>query len=300
MAKEFVQALTSTPTRNIFYEDVGFAFRGTRTPRSYAEYVRRVTEYASAYGMQATGIHLKVGAIDTPEEIKHTDASADQLAQCLDRLQPEVAIGVYQWSPFSAAVLEWKAKGNHQDTKFFMYLTPEFYGRKKEYMVKQDIRKYVDATLETAKTLEGRADFLVLLEPYGSGLFISPSTFQQYVLPVYQLVARGTSLPVIVHMPGRTRKILPFLEESDISGLQAIDNVDLATVLENTKVRPIGNVDEHLLLRGASIQTLDHDFKRCATTYGGPWIVHTDFWIPWNADPRKVRHLSDLVRRSNN
>jgi len=277
--KDFVKSLRNGKMdRFLFFESVKFAF--AREPKSYGEYLRRSVEYAEEYSMDAIPFTLR---------FKKEIIAPDQVIKELSRINTTLSLGLEYSAPFTRTARE------VGPTRFFLelYENPEIKGR---------ILLNTKKACETARIFDGFADFIILIDPMSCNDLISPSYFREYVYPSYKLISQASSLPSVVHLPGRIRKNLPHITDSGINGLQPIDKDVLDTIVQESqsKIHVIGNINRRLLV-GGGYDNIRHEFMRCMNAHGfNPFIVHTDFWIPSKADPERVRILSDLIKDYNN
>lgn len=277
--KDFIKSLRNGKIdRLLFFESVKFAF--AREPESYGEYLRRSVEYAEEYSMDAIPLTLKFG-----KEI----TAPDQAIRELSRINTPLSLGLVYSAPFTRTARE------IGPTRFFLELheNPE---------IKNRILLNTKRACETARIFDGFADFIILIDPMSCNDLISPNYFREHVYPSYKLISQASSLPSVVHLPGRIRKNLPHIIDSGINGLQPIDKDVLDTIVQESqsKIYIIGNINRKLLIKG-DYDSIHNEFMRCVNAHGfNPFIVHTDFWIPSKADPERVRILSDLIKDYNN
>ena len=151
---------------------------------------------------------------------------------------------------------------------------------------------------EFLRKFESCVDFIILIDPMACNDLISPEYFKDYVCPSYTTLSGSTALPIILHMPGKILGNLPFILNSGIKGVQPIDKDSLEEVIEKSKgkLQIIGNIRNRVLIDGNDSK-LSEEFERCSNAHkNNPWIVHTDFWIPKNANPDRVKYLSEISR----
>lgn len=304
--KAFVEALDNGVNQTLFFENATFAFQGKRAPVDYPAYLRRTVQYAQEYGMDAVHVFFGFedpvsvkGNLDAPEQLRHISTTPDELAGHLAALKTDVAMGVNHKAPFSILVDDWQGGDEYGVMSFLLALEEDYRGIVKHPEIMEGIERNTEAVLQVAKTLEGKADFLVLAEPSGSTNHIAPHHFEKYVLPSYQRLTSETSLPIVLHLPGKIILEIPYLKDSGIRAVKPVDEDDLGEVLnEMAGAMPVfGNVNQRLFTEG-SRAALKRDFDRCVESHGGPWVVRSSFWIPYNADVNKVAYLADLVRKA--
>ena len=298
--KQFVAALNEGVTRTLLFENPNFAFRGKPAPRDYGEYLAMADSHARGFGMDAFQAFLGFGpdrdpkGIDVPEELRHIRAAPEEFARRMESLDPICSVGLTYKGPFSEVVDGWP--GGVGDC--LMHLHESLLGSEANNEIIARIGRCTEEAVGAAKILERHADFLVISEPSGSNNHIGPHHFERYVLPSYRDIAASTSIPVVVHIPGRVLKQIPLLKGSGVKGLMCGGEEGLPNVLNavGCAMPVFGNVDEKLFYNGATVADVRAEFGRCASAYDdGPWVVHTSFWMPWNADPGKVGYLSRLV-----
>jgi MtaA/CmuA family methyltransferase len=98
--------------------------------------------------------------------------------------------------------------------------------------------------------LKNGGDVLLMSDPAAEGL--TPKQFDQIVLPVYRKIADGVSCPKMLHICGKTGKLLDLIPDSGFDGYSFdYPAVDVSLVTEKLKgrIRTIGSVPTvtHLL-----------------------------------------------------
>jgi [methyl-Co(III) methanol-specific corrinoid protein]:coenzyme M methyltransferase len=98
--------------------------------------------------------------------------------------------------------------------------------------------------------LKNGGDVLLMSDPAAEGL--TPKQFETIVLPVYRKIATGIGCPKMLHICGKTGKLLDLIPESGFDGFSfdypAVD-VSLVTTKLKGRIRTIGSVPTvtHLL-----------------------------------------------------
>jgi uroporphyrinogen decarboxylase len=98
------------------------------------------------------------------------------------------------------------------------------------------------------------------------GAMISPSMWQELVLPYHQRVVRELSVPVIWHTDGRIDKLLPFAVEAGFAGMHGLETLSGNKLDEikrdyGDKLILMGNVDINLFFE-PNIELVRADVKR--------------------------------------
>ncbi|MEM0057164.1 MAG: MtaA/CmuA family methyltransferase [Saccharolobus sp.] len=93
------------------------------------------------------------------------------------------------------------------------------------------------------------ADIICLEEIFAS--MLSFNFFKRYLVPILRKFITDVNMPVVLHICGDTKHLLPAIAEIEPAGLSLDEKTDLneaKKVLRNIKV--IGNISTHLLLQG--------------------------------------------------
>ena len=142
------------------------------------------------------------------------------------------------------------------------------------------------------------AEFIVVADPVASATMVSPATYRRFVLPAQQRLFAAARMPVILHICGDTRPILPIMAESGAAALSLDQCMDLreARSLLGDVCALAGNVDPMILLTGTPDQVADH--TRMVVAAGGDrgFLVMPGCGIPPAAPLENVVAMVTAVR----
>jgi [methyl-Co(III) methanol-specific corrinoid protein]:coenzyme M methyltransferase len=117
--------------------------------------------------------------------------------------------------------------------------------------------------------IESGVNALYVPEPTASPAMISPSMFSRIVLPRLWVLTSRLDCPVILHICGDTRPILPAMGESDAKVLSLDQCMDLSESRAMVPDRVLaGNVDPVKSLLMGDVETVREDALRCLQSAG--------------------------------
>jgi uroporphyrinogen decarboxylase len=163
------------------------------------------------------------------------------------------------------------------------------------------------AACDAAKTLidayAARGAVPVLVEPCATGSMISDRHFREFALPYLKEIyahIHGKGLPGVLHICGRTRRILASMADSGADVL-SLDDVDLAEAraLVGDRVCLMGNVSPaDGMLKGtpASIRAMTREAVAKAAGNPRGYIVATGCEVPIHTPPENMRAFLDAGR----
>ncbi|MDR0766979.1 MAG: MtaA/CmuA family methyltransferase [Methanosarcinales archaeon] len=108
------------------------------------------------------------------------------------------------------------------------------------------------------------AHVLFPADPSASGDLISGETYEEFVLPAHQRMAREVSAPKILHMCGNTSKLLPYVKKSGMDCF-SVDSVPIwycRQILGN-KMSVLGSLDVIDLMPNGTPQDVYNRTKEC-------------------------------------
>ena len=132
--------------------------------------------------------------------------------------------------------------------------------------------------------------------------YVSPRVFRQLFLPHYRKVIENVRKPWIFHSDGNLLPLLDDLLSLGLNGLHPIepDAMDLAWLKQRygQSLCLVGHVSVDTLCRGTP-QEVDDLVRRAIeiAAPGGGYIAGSSNSIPYYADPRNVRALSEAIRK---
>ena len=259
--------------KNLIFESPEFAFQ-TR-PDNYRDYLVASINHAEDYMFDA---------VPFPLRLYNQPADIEKALESLSGITTEMGIGLVFSAPFTCSVREVGA------TKFFLEV--------RESLELQNLLSLrTQKSIDLLKRFEDFVDFAILIDPMACNNLISSDYFKKFVFPSYNYLSQSTSLPIVIHTPGKIKKNLPYILESGIKGIQPIDSDELEDIIEgsNKRIQVMGNFNRKLLVYGDG-EDIRLELERCRKAHNGYFIFHTNFWIPRRANPKKVKYLSDLIK----
>lgn len=153
---------------------------------------------------------------------------------------------------------------------------------------------YTSLTISMMETLfskEGKPDGLFFYEDMGfkERPFMSPDMYKELIMPYHKRLfdfAHSQNLPVIMHSCGFVEPLLPYIVESGIDCLQAIEvkaGMDLLRIHKNfgDKIALMGGIDVRTLVTNDfDIINKELESKIPYVKNGYAYILHTDHSVP--------------------
>ncbi|MDV0447071.1 Uroporphyrinogen decarboxylase [Methanosarcinaceae archaeon Ag5] len=129
-----------------------------------------------------------------------------------------------------------------------------------------------DFVIEYGKLqVEAGAHILFPADPSASGDLISGETYEEFVLPAHQRMAREVSAPKILHMCGNTSKLLPYIKKSGMdcfsfdavpvwycrqvlgNSMSILGSLDVIDLMPNGTPQDVYNRTQECILQGTDV-----------------------------------------------
>ncbi|WP_455367662.1 uroporphyrinogen decarboxylase family protein [[Eubacterium] cellulosolvens] len=174
------------------------------------------------------------------------------------------------------------------------------------YQNPQMVTKLLEFTTELAKTfveaqVEAGTDAIVMGEAMSSPNLISPTQFEQYVLPhIRDIIETEKSVPFFLHICGDSTLIIDKMVKTGARFLEVDTPVDLAKIRERygNKIGIRGNVSTTLLLNGGPDEVEESCQKSIeAAAKGGGFILGSGCELPKNTPHRNLEAMVAAARK---
>ncbi|MBN1785727.1 MAG: MtaA/CmuA family methyltransferase [Candidatus Methanofastidiosa archaeon] len=136
---------------------------------------------------------------------------------------------------------------------------------KKRDTVKEYLDYGAEAVVRYANAmLDAGADVFSLLDPVASPELLNPRDFNDFILPLYQDMAKKISGDVVLHICGDVEFILPYLKDCGFAAVSIEEKTDLYKAKEifDGDIRVVGNVStSKTLFNGSPEQVYDESME---------------------------------------
>jgi uroporphyrinogen decarboxylase len=255
---------------------------------------------------EALGLPVRFKEMDSPDVTEHPVRGVDDLTALaepnvphggrmpvyLDTLREltqktDALIGCYIASPFTLAGLLMSA----EELSINTMLEPDL------CHTVLDFSSRVAGDYARAQA-EAGADFVVLLEP--TAALMSPDLYEQFVGPYVRRMVDAVGVPIVLHVCGRTTKLIPSFLKDPVQGLSLDSDVDLPAIAAQVPedVAIIGNIAPvAVMLNGtpeavrAAVRELGHRMKHYPN-----FIPSTGCDVPPEAPKENLEAFSEAVR----
>ncbi len=174
------------------------------------------------------------------------------------------------------------------------------------YRNPQMVTKLLEFTTELSKTfvkaqMDAGTDAIVMGEAMSSPNLISPTQFEQYVLPhVRDIIETEKAVPFFLHICGDSTPIIEKMVRTGARFLEVDTPVDLAKIREKygNKVGIRGNVSTTQLLNGTPNEVEESCRKSIkAAAKGGGFILGSGCELPKNTPRRNLEAMVTAARK---
>ncbi len=210
---------------------------------------------------------------------------------CSGRVGSEVFVGCVLAGPFTTAAALRGTETFIRET----YRNPD--------LVRALLERSTEAALRFIDAIVAAGAVPVLVEPVASGSLISPVQFDRFVLPYLRPLAeriKGAGLPCILHICGRTSKLLERMTDTGANAL-SLDQVDLAEAKARVgaHVCLIGNVRPAETLLKGTPDDVAREARECFQKAGGSpggFILSSGCEVPLDTPPPNLLAMMEAAR----
>ncbi len=212
---------------------------------------------------------------------------------CNERVGRDVFVGCVLAGPFTTAAALRGTETFIRET----YRNPD--------LVCGLLERATEAALRFIDAILAAGGVPVLVEPVASGSLISPAQFDRFAAPYLRPLAeriKGAGLPCILHICGRTSKLLERMRSTGASAL-SLDVIDLAEAKARVgeEVCLIGNVrPAETLLKGTPADVA-REARGCIEAAGdnpGGFILSSGCEVPLETPPENLLAMMEAARAS--
>jgi len=237
--------------------------------------------------------NLKNLEIPDPRKNGRFPLFLEALEILIERVGNEAPVGVLIGGPFSTAYSLRGAENLLKD----VYNNPEFLHELLDFCVESTI-PFIQ---EVAKLGVG----VGIVDPVSSGSLISREVFRTFSLPYLKKLIgeiNKVSTPPVLHICGRTRKIIGDLADTG-AGLLSLDNsVDLEEAKQEIghKITLLGNIRPAETMYLGTTEMVEQNVRECLRKgYNSPrgYILAMGCELPIKTPPANVHALSAAVRK---